>query len=264
MIKYFFLLLITLTLFSCKKEGGESNNIDAIKAEHSEANSKMEDTNTILGKEQNLKKTDTSDYNKRIDEENSKKENANNIQSSEQSLKETNTSNNNIIVDEEYVKTHTFKNLEKELIGLTFDSDFKFYDNIFPNLYSNGGCLIDESSITEGKEYSLSTLEEYDDLDITKYVILEEIIRKEKGSFIKILDVLKVDDETLELLNDPVVHLDICFNTINGKTDLEVIAIFLYEKEEEYFTTVYKAWRASRITRKITEISVEGIVVTEP
>jgi hypothetical protein len=47
---------------------------------------------------------------------------------------------------------------------------------------------------------------------------------------------------------------------LNGKEDVELFVIYKYE-ENEYFTKIYRAWRADRKLQKIYEVNTKGLRV---
>jgi len=124
--------------------------------------------------------------------------------------------------------------------------------------YNSGGAIIEESF--NGKEYSLSELQGKG--DIANYVIFEENTDfNENGGKFKVLDILDLTGKEYELLSDKDKSLYIHFCYKDGENDQEIIAIAQYDENEEFLTTIYKAWRADRKTEKIIEIPIDGIKV---
>jgi len=147
----------------------------------------------------------------------------------------------------------TGDNLNDILIGKVNRENISF-DN--SDLYINGGALI--SGVYHGKEYNLSTISGKN--DIIHYVLFEEVTSKNNIPSFKIIDVLKIDEETRNLLSNSEIELYIVMASKDQVANEEIIAIATYE-DNKVFTEIHKAWRADRETEKFIEIPTEGITV---
>lgn len=147
---------------------------------------------------------------------------------------------------------NTYEELKK-YIGKIYREHISFED---PNLRISGGALI--SGLYNEKEYSLSTIRGKN--DIIHYVFFEEVTSENNNPSFRIIDILKIDKETQDLLSNDDVELYIVMSSLDQTSDEEIIAIATYE-DNEVLTKIHKAWRADRKTEKIIEINTEGIIV---
>ncbi|KZS42306.1 hypothetical protein AWE51_02375 [Aquimarina aggregata] len=154
-----------------------------------------------------------------------------------------------------FIKNEELKGVEKDLIGRIY-SDIEDV-NEFKNYYSPGGASVGE--IYNNKEYSINTVQIKEGLD--SFVIFNEALVSESDVQYKILDTLNLTGKEYGLLSDKDKSLYIHFCYKDGENDQEIIAIAQYDENEEFLTTIYKAWRADRKTEKIIEIPIDGIKV---
>ncbi len=143
------------------------------------------------------------------------------------------------------------KKIKDKLVGKIYSSITELIE--VKDLYSHGGGIIEGEF--NNKNYSLSRIKM--STDAYSYIFLEQIIHESKNDFFKILDILDLTKESK--LKDYNLYYHFCY--YNNKNDQEIIAIAKYVEDEEFFTDIYKAWRADRKTEKIIEISTEGITV---
>ncbi|MFD0992992.1 hypothetical protein [Tenacibaculum geojense] len=169
--------------------------------------------------------------------------------------KKESTSNidNNISIP---VKTNenlqkTNNTLKDKLKGKTY-SNIKEIDEL-KNCYHPGGSVVGKLN---GKTFTVSVFHVKE--GIPSYILFEESLSSEVNKF-KILDVLDLTKE--EILKDESYSLNHHFCYKNGKSDEEIVAIAKEDEEEEFFTEIYKAWRADCKKEKFIEIPVEGIKV---
>ena len=127
---------------------------------------------------------------------------------------------------------NTYEELKKH-IGKIHRDDISFEN---PNLYINGGALI--SGSYNKKEYSLSTISGKN--DITHYVFFEEVTSENNNPSFRIIDVLKIDKETQDLLSNDDVELYIVMSSLDQISNEKIIAVATYE-DNEVLTKIHKA-----------------------
>lgn len=174
---------------------------------------------------------------------------------------------NDIVFEEN--KTIVIDTLSKELIPNEKKSKIAINDLIGKTLrdyelvtdfakYSEGGAIIEESF--KGRKYSLSEFQGKN--DVAKFIVFVENLEfKNSGRKFRIVDVLDLTGKEYFFLKDVDKNLYIHFCYKDGINDQEIIAIAEYEENVEFFTKIYKAWRADRRTEKIVEIPIDGIKV---
>lgn len=133
----------------------------------------------------------------------------------------------------------------EEIIGKTF-RDYKLEAGMFRQHEDLGGSMLEP---LHGIDFGIHLLRKGSD-----YVLIFEKIRTKEGkAFYEVLDYTEIKGVKE---NEYINYADCLMDSV---PDTEIIAL-LVPSNDEYHTTILKAWRADRKTRKIVPISTEGIV----
>ena len=138
----------------------------------------------------------------------------------------------------------------QEFIGLQ-------YRNVPSGLENLGGWMLNSTS----PEYAVARVRQGDREMLWLEVLIER--NAEGYPLFEVLDVLELptlaDDETLghRIFSCTQAEKDDEYNA-------QLIAIVLYEPEQEYLTQVRRAWRANWQTGQFEEVEAEGIVCLNP
>ncbi|MEM8940451.1 MAG: hypothetical protein AAGC64_14020 [Bacteroidota bacterium] len=166
----------------------------------------------------------------------------------------------------ENTQNQKYPGLEEKLVGqiCSYLRDFAEQERY----YIPGGFLIGfgygEEEIMNGRLFGITRIrgKKGDNKEYTTHLILKQSYEK-KSIPCKIVDVLDVEKETDLFEKYPNKDLDVMTNVrVNGKTDTELLALAVYDSEEEILTEIYKLWRANRKTGKFEEIKdLTGVTV---
>jgi hypothetical protein len=134
-----------------------------------------------------------------------------------------------------------FKNvIGKEYRSLAEFKEFKDFEEL-------GGAMIESYKNTD---YGFEHLRK----DSVNLIAFEKILNKAKGkpSYL-LIDILEIKG----LSKNQYISYGNC--RIDGKPDSEIIAIYVFKDDVEFYNNVPQAWRANRKTGKIEKISTTGI-----
>jgi len=133
----------------------------------------------------------------------------------------------------------------KEAIGKEYRTLTEF--DVYKGFEDVGGVMIENLNNTD---YGMGHLKK-NTIDL---IAFEKILRQQSGSTRYILlDILEISG----LQSDQYIAYGLC--RYNEKPDSEIIAIYNYEEDVEYYKSIVKAWRANRKSGCIESIEVKGI-----